>query len=230
MTNRQIAVVMICLIVFGTHGSAQLRPRPYNSEEALRTAAAAQQLIGEIKRAAPVPGRDESGLGELARSLVESLMSVDARTTIDSEVIEALAAMAGTGWMVEDALLAIGERAVTALIQSAKTHDGLSGQRKGAMDTLEQMLERPAIALNLSGASKAAIRQLARENLNDSTLQYSEVGSAGYLAIATRDPELRAIAARLLQREELRRRQVDPRFDAWTIEVIGQALAKFTTP
>jgi hypothetical protein len=159
--------------------------------------------------------------------LVESLMTVDARSPIDSEVLDALAAMAGTGWMVEDALLARKELAVPALIRSARTVGGLSGQRKGAMDTLEQMLERPEIERSLSVASRSAIHRLAHDNLADSTLEYSEVGSAGYLAIATRDPALRAIAATLLQPEELRRRRVDSSFHQWTIEVIGQALAKF---
>ena len=228
--NRKTAVFLTCLIASASSAVAQLRPRPYDAVAVRRTAVEVQRRIADIQRGVGAPGGDESGLGELAQFLVESLMTVDARSPIDSEVLDALAAMAGTGWMVEDALLARKELAVPALIRSAKTVGGLSGQRKGAMDTLEQMLERPEIEQSLSVPSKSAIHRLAQDTLADPTLEYSEVGSAGYLAIATRDPALRAIAARLLQPEELRRRRVDPSFHEWTIEVIGQALAKFSLP
>jgi hypothetical protein len=68
-------------------------------------------------------GGDESGLGDRAQTLVESWMSVDARTAIDSKGLEALASTAETGWMAEDAKLRFGARAIPAIIQSAKTHE-----------------------------------------------------------------------------------------------------------
>ncbi len=61
------------------------------------------------------------------------------------------------------------------------------------MDALEQMLESPTIRQTLSPRSHAAIKQLAAERMK--TLRGDKnwrlFAGAAYLAVATRDPQLR---------------------------------------
>lgn len=208
--------------------SAEFSARPYDARAVHRTATEMLQLDDDLCH-----GRkhvaDESGLGDLAQFLVESLMSVDPGFKIDPLALDALAAVSGQGfpgW----AMTSLGNRAVPALIKSAATVDGC-GHRKGAMDALEQMLERPDIERSLTVDSKAAIRNLAARMISDPSLKHQEIGSAGYLAIATRDSKLRPIATHLTRPDELRRRGLDPDADRyyveWTVRVIGEALEKF---
>ena len=221
----QIVIVVALLAVHSSSAAAQFTPRPYNAAAVHRTAEEAIQLIDDLThgRVHPV---DESGLGDLAQFLVESLMLIDSKAPIDPLALDALAAVSGNGfpgWALTD----LGDRSVPSLIKSVKTTGGLREHQKGAMDALERMFERPTIEASLSGESKRAIRQLAQEQLLSAKLVDQELGAAGYLALATRDPALRTIASQLLQPKELRRRGLDPAYDNWTIEVIGQALEKF---
>jgi len=88
-----------------------------------------------------------------------------------------------------------GEEAVPALIRRASNgdidHDAAKVLK--SMDALEQMLESPTIRPGLSPGSHAAIRQLAGDRMK--TLRGDKnwrlFAGAAYLAVATRDPQLR---------------------------------------
>lgn len=226
------AVVLVCALLLApfTVFAAQLRPQPYDAAAAVE---AARQLRAEVEanaHATPSPPtcNECSDLGALAQYLVESLMSVGPETAVDSEVIEALAVMSDSGAMVQSALLRLGDRAVPTLVRVAKGAEGpYQLYRKGTMDALEQMLEGVGISRPLSPESLESIRSLAAESLDDRSLTEFEIGSAACLAIATRDPGLRASASRLLDAGELQRRGLSPLRQKWTQQAIADALRKF---
>ena len=99
------------------------------------------------------------------------------------------------------ALVGHGEDAVPALVRRASNgdvdHD--AGKVLKAMDALEQMLESPTISSKLSPRSHAAIKRLAADRMK--TLRGDKnwrlFAGAAYLAVATRDPQLREQVERM---------------------------------
>ena len=156
--------------------------RQLNRESAVRGEAIYKGLI-------PPPEGGESNFENLV-SLVTVLIS-----QADVAGLDGIAECVDMGNTPFWALVGHGEEAVPALVRRASNgdvdHD--AGKVLKSMDALEQMLESPTIRKKLSPRSHAAIKQLAADRMK--TLRGDKnwrlFAGAAYLAVATRDPQLR---------------------------------------
>jgi hypothetical protein len=199
--------------------TAQAQPvsRPYNAA-AVRTAAA--QIQTEIVK----PTHKEEALAGPLQLIVESLASLTDLKDVPDEVLDAVAALAGTGRMAADTLIRFGDRAVAPLVRSAQSRSTESSFRTGAMTVLQEMLQRADIRRALSPASNVAVRTMVRDLLADRQLGAPELASLGSLAVATSDPDLRAAAMQLTDPAELDARGVKPEWRSFVISRIRLTL------
>jgi hypothetical protein len=157
--------------------------RQLNQESALRADAIYRGLI------APPPEGDEGNF-DIVVSLVTVLIN-----QADVAGLDGIAECADLGNTPFWYLVGRGEEAVPALIRRASIGDADHEPAKAlkSMDALEQMLESPTISQTLSLRSRAAITQLAANRMR--TLRGDKnwrlFAGAAYLAVATRDPQLR---------------------------------------
>jgi hypothetical protein len=157
--------------------------RQLNQESAVRGEAIYKGLIP-----APPEG-DESNFENLV-SLVTVLIN-----QADIAGLDGIAECVDMGNTPFWALVGHGEEAVPALVRRASNgdvdHD--AGKILKSMDALEQMLESPTIRQRLSPRSHAAIKQLAAERMKmlRGDKNWRLFAGAAYLAVATRDPQLR---------------------------------------
>ena len=157
--------------------------RQLNQESAARGEAVYKGLI------APLPEGNESNFEHLV-SLVTVLIN-----QADVAGFDGIAECVDMGNAPFWALVGHGEEAVPALVRRASIgdidHD--AGKVLKSMDALEQMLESATIRQTLSPRSHAAIRQIAADRMK--TLRGDKnwrlFAGAAYLAVATRDPQLR---------------------------------------
>ena len=138
----------------------------------------------------PAPTEGDEGNFENVVSLVTVLIN-----QADVAGLDGIAECVDMGNTPFWALVGHGEEAVPALVRRASNgdvdHD--AGKVLKSMDALEQMLESPTIRQKLSPRSHAAIKQLAADRMK--TLRGDKnwrlFAGAAYLAVATRDPQLR---------------------------------------
>jgi hypothetical protein len=157
--------------------------RQFNQESAARGEAIQKGLI-------PPPPEGDEGNFETVVSLVTVLIK-----QADVAGFDGIAECVDFGNTPFWFLVGRGEEAVPALIRRASVgdvdHEPAPTLR--SMDALEQMLESPTISQTLSPRSRAAIIQLAADRMR--TLRGDKnwrlFAGAAYLAVATRDPQLR---------------------------------------
>lgn len=198
----------------------QLVPRPYDVVQ-VRAAAAA------IQREIRTPSHGEEALAGPLQFIVESLSGLKDLKDVPDEVLDAVAALAGSGRMASDTLIRFEDRAVNALIRSARTSSPRPPYPGGTMEVLQEMLLRRTTGHPLSEDSTARVRTLVRDSLNDKRLGFVELAALGCLAVATADPELRAAAERLTDAPSLTSRGVPVASQAYVIARIRRALDTF---
>jgi hypothetical protein len=130
------------------------------------------------------------------------------------------------------ALVGHGEEAVPALVRRARIgdidHD--AGKVLKSMDALEQMLESPTIRPTLSPRSHAAIQQIAADRMKTlrGDTNWRLFAGAAYLAVATRDPQLRKQVEDLNNNDNAFAKQgMGHEAQQKASELIQQALDKF---
>jgi hypothetical protein len=197
--------------------------RPYNPA-AVRPAAA--QIQKEIVK----PTHQEEALAGPLQLIAESLASLTDLKDVPDEVLDAVAALAGTGRMAADTLMRFGDRAVAPLVRSARSRSTESDFRSGAMTVLQEMLQRTDIRRALSPASNVAVRTMVRDLLANRQLGVPELASLGSLAVATSDPDLRAAAIQLMDPAELDARGVKPEWRSFVLSKIRLALESVPAP
>jgi hypothetical protein len=159
------------------------RIRQLNQEAEARSEAIRKGLI-------PPPPEEDEGTFETVVQLVTVLIN-----QADVAGFDGIAECVDMGNTPFWAMVGHGEEAVPALIRRASVGDAdhEPGKALRSMDALEQMLESPTIRPGLSPGSHAAIRQLAADRMK--TLRgdrnWRLFAGAAYLAVATRDPQLR---------------------------------------
>lgn len=215
-TASVLSILTVIASVGAGDARAQLEPRPYDGAEVRRAAAAIQR---EIR----TPSHAEESLAGPLVVIVSSLRSLEDLKDVPDEVLDAVAAMAGSGRMASETLIRFEDRAVNALIRSVRTRSP-PPYPDGAMGMLQEMLLRRATGLALSEESVARVRTLVRDSLNDRRLGYVELAAVGSLAVATADPELRGAAERLTEASTLTARGVPAASQAYVISRIRRAL------
>jgi hypothetical protein len=170
--------------------------RSYDADAVRAAAVKIRQLIEHPE----LRSREEGGsdLSESLGFIAESLRGVRDLSIVPDQVLDSIVALSGSGRLANDTLLRFGGRAVTPLVQFARIRRPavqLYG-RNGPMDALSEMLDSADVARTLSQRSRTEIGALAREVMADPNTNEWELASACRLAIATRDPDLRASASR----------------------------------
>lgn len=216
-----IASVFSILAVIANVGNgyarSQVEARPYDGAEVRRAAAAIQR---EIR----TPSHAEEALAGPLQVIVESLRSLQDLEGVPDEVLDAVAALAGSGRMASETLMRSEDRAVNALIRSARTASPRPPYPGGAMGVLQEILLQRATGLELSEESAARVRAFVRDSLNGTRLGHVELAALGSLAVATADPEWRAAAERLTDASTLAARGVPAASQAYVIARIRRAL------
>ena len=185
-----------------------------------------RRAAAAIQREIRTPSHAEEALAGPLQVIVESLMGLKDLKDVPDEVVDAVAALAGSGRMASNTLMRFEDRAVNALIRSARTASPRPPYPGGAMEVLQEMLQRktgPA----LSEESTARVRTLVKDSLNDKQLGYVELAAVGCLAVATADPELRAAAERLTDPSNLTSRGVPAASQAFVNAKVRRALDTF---
>ena len=220
MTQLQWAIASLLAfvaVVSPRASGTQMRQRPY--DVALVRAAAAA-----IQREVTTPSRQEEALAGPLQFISESLSGLPDFKDVPEEVLDAVAVLAGSGRMASETLIRFGDRAVAALIRSARPSSPRPPYPGGAMDVLQEMLLRRTAEHALSEGSRAAVRGMVHESLNDKRLGSVELAALGCLAVATADPELRTAAERLTDAATLTSRGVPAASQAYVIARIRRAL------
>jgi hypothetical protein len=215
-----VLVILTVIAVGEGDARSQLAARPYDVAEVRRAAAAIQR---EIK----TPSHAEDALAGPLQFIVESLTGLKDLKDVPDEVLDAVAALAGSGRMASNTLIRFEDRAVNALIRSARTASPRPPYPGGAMDVLQEMLLRRTTGHALSAESTARVRAMVRDSLNDKGLTSAELAALGCLAVATGDPDLRIAAERLTIASNLASRGVPPASQAYVISRIRKALDTF---
>jgi hypothetical protein len=221
MKELRAAVAMVVLIgatSVNTSGARfQLAPRPYDLQ-AVRKAAA--QIQREITR----PSHREDALGGPLQFIVESLADLTDLKDVPDDVLDAVAAVAGSGRMETDTLARFGDRAVDALIRSARSASPRPPYPGGAMNVLHDMLLYRTAGPPLSEGAMVRVRAAVRDLLGATQLDFAELAALGRLAVATGDPALRAAAERLTDPSVLTARGVPTASQTYVISTIRRAL------
>ena len=158
--------------------------------------------------------------------------------------IPALVRVVADGYSSFEALVRFGDVAVPALVDGCRTDRGLNMHIRKCLDVLEQMLERPAIAATLSAASLSQIKAVAFDRMLNPVGEPDVLdpegrlgdpyvlAAAAYLAVATRDPNLRSQVVALLDNSvaAFQARNIEQKWIPTVSDLVRQALAKFPPP
>ena len=216
-------VAILVAVLTSYNAYAQIVSRPYDADAVRAASVKIRQLIDHPELREGLEGGVE--LFEPLQFIGESLRDVRDLAVVPDEVLHSIVALTGCGRVANVMLLRFGDRAVAPLIRSASLQRPFCG-RGGPMGALSEILETPDAERMLSQSSHRAIQKFTRDMLADRTLEWGDLSNACDLAIATRDPELRATALRLTEPRELTARGIKPEYQRMIVADVQRALAK----